>query len=137
VSPQYHCWNDDFFESVDSQDISVSTNWQQLAGLTTSSLRELSSDPAPPSQPQSNQDDQPSLHPAANKLPHGPDDSPQVEPQASKRFAGVISRGKTRTMTQAMEDSIEKQCLFFQQDRDHTSFKAVPGKNFGESAEDC
>ena len=116
VSPQYHCWVDDFFESVDSQDVSVSTNWQQLAGLSTSSLREPSSDPAPPSQPPSNQPprqtpsnqaDQPLLHPAANNLPQGPENPPQVKPKASNRFAGVSSRGSTRTMTQAMEDSIE------------------------------
>ena len=40
-------------------------------------------------------------------------------------------------MTQAMADSIEQQCLFSQQDRDHTSFKAVPGNNSGESDKDC
>ena len=34
-------------------------------------------------------------------------------------------------MTQAMADSIEKWGLFSQQDRDHTSFKAVPDNDLG------
>ena len=40
-------------------------------------------------------------------------------------------------MTKAMADSIEQQDLSSQQDRDHTSFKAVPGNDLGESNEDC
>ena len=41
------------------------------------------------------------------------------------------------TQAMAMEDSIEQQGLFSQQDRDHMSFKAVPGDDLGESDEDC
>ncbi len=40
-------------------------------------------------------------------------------------------------MTQAMVESIEHQGLFSKQDRDHTSFKAVPGNNLGDSDKDC
>ena len=40
-------------------------------------------------------------------------------------------------MTQAMADSIEQQAIFSQQDKNHSSFKAVPDDDLGESDEDC
>jgi len=40
-------------------------------------------------------------------------------------------------MTQAMADSIEQQAIFSQQDKNHSSFKAVPDDDLGESDKDC
>ena len=40
-------------------------------------------------------------------------------------------------MTQTMADYIEQQCLLSQQNRYHTSFKAVPGNNLGDPNKDC
>ena len=109
VSPQYHCRFDDFFESVGAQEVSISKTWQQLAGLATLPLREPS-ESAPSIHHLTEHVHPASTYPAADGAPQEPE--PPVEPPnalpASHLHAGVSSRGRVRTMTQAMADSIEQ-----------------------------
>ena len=137
VSPQYHCRFDNFFESVEAQEVSISKTWQQLAGLSTLPLREPSA--SVPSSHHSIEHVHPApTHPVSDGEPQEPE--LPVEPSsalpASRLHAGVSLRGRVQTMTQAMADSIEQQDLFSQSDRDVTAFEATSDNVFGESDED-
>ena len=137
VSPQFHCRFDDFFESVSSQEVSIPKTWQQLSGLSTSSLREPSAS-VPPDHQSFEYTLPAATLPAVNDEPTEPDlpQESSIDHQASNLYAGVSSRGRVRKMTQTMADSIEQQDLFSQSDQDITSFKAISNIDLGESDED-
>ncbi len=134
ASPQFHCRVDNFFESVGLQDVTISTTWQQLVGLSKHSLRESASEVEPErhSIPVPSQDMLPQVIPTT-QLDTAPSQGPN---QAPNLFVGVSSRGRVRKMTQAMADSIEQQDLFSQPGRGPTTFEATFDKDLGESDDD-
>ena len=145
VSPQFHCCYDDFFETTQHshQDVITQANWKQLAGFVKydgtpivqdrlsrpaqiatpigTSSAPLTLNPVQFSQDTSSEDDSDS----ANTLPdfmqdsEGAHDESTNESETTLPTAGISSRGQTRKLSHAMQDSISQH-----------DFYGIPGMHY-------